>query len=284
MKIVLSRKAFDSGSGGVPNPILPDGRLVPLPIPSAGDPQIFEHITINRVPLGPLVEDLTGNRIDRSDHCHVDPDLDACASARLPGWRPAFGQASAAQGHLSAHGVNRGDLFLFFGWFRAVEQSAGRWRYLRGAPDLHVIFGWIRIGEVLDLTTGTETDERISPFADHPHIQRRDRPLNTLYLAADDLAIGGLEHSGGGLFHTLSDERILTDTRQSKRSLWKLPACFHPDRGATLSYHDKPGRWNASGDQCRLSSAARGQEFVLALPQPELAEPWLRRIFGGENS
>ena len=280
MKIVLSRKAFDSGSGGVPNPILPDGRLVPLPIPSVGDPQMFEHVTINGVSLGPLVEDLTERRIDRSDRCHVDPDLDAWASPRPPGWRPAFGQASAAQGHLSAHGVGCGDLFLFFGWFRAVEQSSGRWRYVRGAAHLHVIFGWLRIGDILDLATGTVTDEQITPFADHPHIQRRDRPLNTLYLAADNLAVDGLDRSGGGLFHTLADERILTDTRQSKRSLWRLPAFCHPDLGATLSYHDAPGRWKAGGDRCRLLSAARGQEFVLALPQPKLAEPWLRQIFG----
>lgn len=283
MKIVLSRKGFDSGSGGVPNPILPDGRLVPLPIPSKGDRQIFERVTINDMPLGQLVEDLTERRIERSGRCHVDPDLDARTSARLPGWRPAFGQAGAAQGHLSRYGVSNGDLFLFFGWFRAVERSGGRWRYVRGAPNLHLIFGWMRIGEVLDLTTGVEIGDRVSPFADHPHIQRRDRPLNALYLAADRLAFGDLERDGAGLFHTVADDRILTDIRQARRSLWKLPAFLHPDRGATLSYHEKPGRWSRAGEQCLLSSAARGQEFVLALQQPALAEAWLRDIFRDEN-
>ncbi len=284
MKIVLSRKGFDSGSGGVPNPILPDGRLVPLPIPSKGDPQTFERVTINDMPLGQLVEDLTERRINRSGRCHVDPDLDTHTWPRLPSWRPAFGQAGAAQGHLSRHGVDRGDLFLFFGWFRAVQQSGGRWQYVRGAPNLHVIFGWMRIGEILDLTNGVEGDDRLSPFADHPHIQRRDRPLNTLYLAGARLALGNIEQEGGGLFRTVADGRILTEIRQSKRSVWKLPAWFHPDRGATLSYHDKPGRWSTAGDQCLLSSAARGQEFVLALPQPGLAEPWLQQVFRDEHA
>lgn len=32
-RLVLSRKGFDSGYGGMPSPILPDGRLQPLPIP-----------------------------------------------------------------------------------------------------------------------------------------------------------------------------------------------------------------------------------------------------------
>lgn len=34
MKVVLSRKGFDSASGGYPSPILPDGTLLSIPIPS----------------------------------------------------------------------------------------------------------------------------------------------------------------------------------------------------------------------------------------------------------
>ena len=37
MKIILSRKGFDSGYGGCPNPILPDGTLLSLPIPSRNE-------------------------------------------------------------------------------------------------------------------------------------------------------------------------------------------------------------------------------------------------------
>ena len=33
MKIILSRKGFDSANGEQPNPILPDGTLLSLPIP-----------------------------------------------------------------------------------------------------------------------------------------------------------------------------------------------------------------------------------------------------------
>ena len=33
MKIILSRKGFDSSSGKQPNPIMPDGTLLSLPIP-----------------------------------------------------------------------------------------------------------------------------------------------------------------------------------------------------------------------------------------------------------
>jgi len=33
MKVILSRKGFDSAYGGYPSPILPDGKMVSLPIP-----------------------------------------------------------------------------------------------------------------------------------------------------------------------------------------------------------------------------------------------------------
>ena len=33
MKIIISRKGFDSGSGGFPSPIMPDGTLLTTPIP-----------------------------------------------------------------------------------------------------------------------------------------------------------------------------------------------------------------------------------------------------------
>ena len=46
MKVILSRKGFDSKNGGYPNPILPDGRMVSLPIPIK-----YEHICYNNLRL-----------------------------------------------------------------------------------------------------------------------------------------------------------------------------------------------------------------------------------------
>ena len=34
MKVIISRKGFDSGYGGMPSPILPDGTMISMPIPS----------------------------------------------------------------------------------------------------------------------------------------------------------------------------------------------------------------------------------------------------------
>ena len=37
MKVILSRKGFDSSYGGTASPILPDGTLLSLPIPSKAE-------------------------------------------------------------------------------------------------------------------------------------------------------------------------------------------------------------------------------------------------------
>lgn len=279
MKIVLSRKGFDSGSGGVPNPILPNGQLVPLPIPATRDPHIYDELTVGGMPLGPLVEDLTAGKIEKTRRCHLDPDLDPKSLPRLPGWRPAFGQIDTAQSHLARHGIGEGDLFLFFGWFRAVEQFGGRWRYVRNAPNLHVIYGWMHVGNVISLANRDALGERLAPFADHPHLHGRADPTNTLYLAADRLRLLQGDLRGAGIFRGAIGGRILTDIRQAKRSIWRLPTWFHPNHGTTLSYHENSSRWSLTRDECILSSAARGQEFVLKPQSLELAEIWLRSIF-----
>jgi len=44
VKIILSRKGFDSAAGGVPSPILPDGSLVSLPIPDKASKIAYQDI------------------------------------------------------------------------------------------------------------------------------------------------------------------------------------------------------------------------------------------------
>jgi hypothetical protein len=285
MKIILSRKGFDSGAGRVASPILPSGRLVSLPIPSQRDPHRYEDVSIGGVALGPLVEDLTRGKLKRSHRCHLDPDLDGPTMPRAAGWRPAFGQVSAAQKHLAGNGVEAGDLFLFFGWFRAVDKVDGRWRYVRGAPNLHVIYGWMQVGEVIGLS---DADDRLlTAHADHPHVRARDRRSgvtetyrrsNTLYVARDRLSMPGIRRDGAGLFKN-RDGRVLTDPGQGNRSVWRLPGWFHPDRGTTLTYHTKATRWRLDGGACSLTSAARGQEFVITTSSIKAVDAWLGGVF-----
>lgn len=91
MRLILSRKGFDLQNGGVPSPILPDGRMVPLPIPSESGPHHFGMLGADGIDRGALVADLTGNRLNQDTKVHFDPDLQGLMLERPRGWRPAFG-------------------------------------------------------------------------------------------------------------------------------------------------------------------------------------------------
>ena len=49
MKVILSRKGFDSQYGGMPSPILPDGTLLSLPIPSKTDMETGQAAQVDTV-------------------------------------------------------------------------------------------------------------------------------------------------------------------------------------------------------------------------------------------
>ena len=283
---MLSRKGFDAASGGVASPILPDGRLVSLPIPAAGAPVPFREVRVNGAEAGPLVEALTGGRVRAGDRAHLDPDLDRGALPRRRGWRAAFGQLGAAQAHLAGRGVGPGDLFLFFGWFREVERSVGGWRYRDGAPDLHVIFGWLAVGEVLRAGVDADAIAARRPWlATHPHLHLAGARGNTIYVAADRLRVPGGPPDGlpgAGLFRTVQGALVLTSGGQPRRSLWRLPA---PLRGAPLSYHADPRRWARDGDAALLRTVGRGQEFVLDCADLPEAVRWaLGLVARGQTS
>lgn len=264
-RLVLSRKEFDSGYGGVPSPILPDGRLLPLPIPAMQDAFRLGDLHAPGVALGLLLRDLSGGRHSRRTRVHLDPDLDRRPDLRLPGWRPALGQNGAAQSHLTRQGAGPGTVFLFFGWFREVHRHAGRWRYVPGAPDLHVLYGWLEVAEVLPIVTAREQCLHRHPWiADHPHVANPDH-----YRGADNMLYIGREHSafaadvpGGGVFSRYTSALRLT-AQGASRSVWVLPEWFHPATGlAALTYHGNPARWTREPGRCLLRSVPKGQEFV----------------------
>jgi hypothetical protein len=281
MKLILSRKGFDSANGGCASPILDGDLLCSLPIPDANAVTTYAEISFNGASVGPIVRSLTRGRIAGRDRAHLDPDLRRDAIPRARGWRPIFGQAGAAQSHLARHGVGVGDLFLFFGWFRRAERRGGELRYVRDAPDLHVIFGWLQVGQVHRVTNDLA---RELPWAkDHPHLIERERySNNTVYAARDRLTLAGSGLRGAGVFTHVADRLILTQpTPYLGRSTWRLPRWFHPRGGATLSRHGRADRWRVRGDSVQLRSVPIGQEFVLDLDRYPEAMRWLSEIFRG---
>lgn len=281
MRVILSRKGFDSGYGGVPSPILPDGRMISLPIPDKDAPVTYSAIHRCGYNVGDFVSELSQGRVRRDYRAHLDPDLDSSSVPRPGGWRPAFGQSGAALGHLRKNGIGPGDLFLFFGWFRAVEQVAGRWRYARRSSTVHALWGWLSIGAVHAChTLPPDVRER---QAGHPHLSGVQPRENALFIAADHLSIAGQQYSGAGLF---ASRRECTLTLPgASPSVWRVPSWMNPRAGvASLSYHADQARWTSNdGETCCLASVAKGQEFVLSTERADLLTAWLSGIFEGAD-
>ena len=218
MKVILSRKGFDSSNGGCPSPILPDGTLLSMPIPSE-DTETYQDISYQGKTYSEILRQLRPRT--KYGHCHLDPDLRPdLRKERVEGWVPAFGQINAAQGMLCNAGVEPGDLFLYFGWFRKVTDSGDGYHFApKGQEDfyswadMHVIYGYMQIGTIV-----TEPEE-IRKYAWHPHAStsRLRNRTNALYLPSDHLSWSPDVRGWGTL--DFRKDRVLT-MEGMKRGTW----------------------------------------------------------------
>lgn len=279
MRLILSRKGFDSSAGGCPSPVLPDNSLCVLPIPDRQSRIRYDDVLFGNRRLGKIARDLTGGRIRGGDGAHLDPDLVADAYPREEDWRPVLGQTGSAQGHLRNQGVEPGDLFLFFGVFRRAEMHNRRWRFVPGSRPFHAIWGWLHVGQIHAID---QLAPEALPWARyHPHFHGEPDAGNTLYESSDtcQLPTRAEVFPGTGVFPKCRDQLVLTDPQSRLPTRWRLPAAFYPGSNRPpLSYHTSPGRWHLEPPWCYLTCAARGQEFVLDLDAyPELTG-WLAEL------
>ena len=208
MKVVFSRKGFDSSYGGVPSPIV-DGIPVSLPIPGSNG----EATTFAARGLGETVERLTGGKLTGAEACHDDPMF---ADGRC--W---LGQVGAAQGHLAKQGVGIGDHFLFFGLFADPDTGERH----------HRIFGHMRVAAVGEPGKIEAHPEWRAPPRLHPHF------------AGDWHANNSIWHGPGATARRASPALRLT-CEGGPLCRWQVPRWLK-QRG--LSYHTKPARWPKPG-------------------------------------
>jgi len=280
VKLILSRKGFDSSSGGGPSPILPDGRMVSLPIPDDRSGIRYGDIERDGVNIGKLASDLTLGGTASTDRAHLDPDLHPGSLSRSVGWRPVFGQTGAAQGHLDRNGVQEGDVFLFYGLFRRVCRVDGVLKWAKRARKAHVIWGWLQVDRMVRVDACGTTELRWGRY--HPHFHREPDSRNTLYVSGRNLSLGGPGVSrirGAGLFERFDQALQLTAVSGRLTCDWALPEWFYPARGrAPLTYHGDLDRWERSCGEARLRAVSRGQEFVLDCEKYPEAIGWVTEL------
>jgi hypothetical protein len=222
-------------------------------------------------PYGRLVCELTNGRLTPDDWCHLDPDINQACLPRKPCWRGSLGQEAAAQGHLANQNIAHGDLFLFWGLFR-VAANDGRWRFV--GPAQHRIWGWLQVGDIVNLgPDGSHAVQSRPWLCDHPHARAGWRARNTLYLAADRLALGFRELPFAGSGVLKRGYRLTADNGLTSR--WAAPDWLNLARGGCGMTYNPAARWFSDGT---VRSAARGQEFVAA-PKPESgAMEWIESV------
>ena len=205
MKIVFSRKGFDSSAGGVPSPII-NGVPVSIPIPTSHR----SLTTYGHLGLGDIVSRITKHRYAETSLCHHDPMFreEKCA----------FGQTGASQSHLANNRVGVGDVFLFFGLFSNLD---GRDRH-------HRIFGYLQVEEVVLLGASPKLEDQPRGFKNqHPHTIGQWNSNNTIYL-------------GIGRTATSNDPALRLSVDGTKVSYWRVPPWL---KQTGLTYHGKGERW-----------------------------------------
>ena len=288
MKIIFSRKGFDSTAGGSASLIFPDATLFSIPIPSTEDDHFYSELPFQYEgdSIQSILNELTGKRIknnrqlscdfsQKQQRCHYDPMLIPHANKFV------LGQAANAESHLQNQCVGIGDIFLFYGWFRKIEKIGGRWQYSPSSRDIQLIWSWMKIGDTLDVRTQCQREQAKinSPFLHlHPHLadspEMPNPSANRVYISEE-----------GGLLPYLNS-RCLTDCIEYRgRSTWRLPACFNQPQAFTFLKN-----FVLDGDDVIIRFKGYGQEFVMDLEKVSSEHDQARilayldqNIFGLEN-
>jgi len=193
-----------------------------------------------------------------------------------------FGQdnTSGSQTHLANQKVGEGDLFLFYGLYRPTEGDAKSLKFIKGSPELHVIWGYLQVEKPVKVTN--DTARNYPQYKDHPHVAFPEhcKDDNVIYIGKQDLEIGGITKSlrGYGTF-PIFDPRLQLTAEGENTSVWCLPQWFEKK----LTYNLKDARWNPcekDPSKVVLNSTHRGQEFVIDLGgDTAVALDWLQGIF-----
>ncbi len=281
MKVILSRKGFDSTSGGHPSPVFSNGTMLSMPIPVHPKDNFETPYCCLKLPEGiqlpsefgecvsysEIINRLYGGnpsyyyeekendkkvaRKIQTEYCHPDPDLLNYKGCTKGGkWKGLFGQTGISESHLRNQKVCVDDLFLFFGRFQHVCNDG---KIEMKGREFHAIWGYMQVGRVYRDKNIVKQLECDHPHKNDKHFRNAKGKItaNTVYEARDFLTFAdGVK--GADIFDYHS-KRELTKNDSKLVSVWDMPDCFE---GYGITYHkEKCGK--------NFKSTGRGQEFVI---------------------
>lgn len=275
MKIVLSRKGFDSSNGGIASPIFENGTMLSLPIPSKDndkDKVKYSDLVCDGNSLSKILKDLGYRGVDC---CHLDPDL-VYERRKKPaeGWVPAFGQVNQSAKYLINNEISEGDLFLFFGNFRHVEKKEGKYMYARKCKDcadpyygreLQAVWGYLQVKCIV-----SDSAEQMK-FRWHPHScdKRVHHENNNLIFTATEHVSFAPDMPGCGVL-PYNIERVLSMPREPKAT-WKWQEAYNPK-------NIEGKRKNSAKNEEGIYYSGIWQELMLK--ENEISEDWAKKILG----
>lgn len=309
MKVILSRKGFDSSYGGFPSIILPKemgSKMISFPIPDRKKKKNDVEQIINycfdkteiakekKISLINLLSKIKGKKkikmpkekeADPSEFIfHVDPEIqnmevkDENANGEMISFYNrklgSLGQSSAAAGHLLNNDIdkisaNDPTIFLFFGWFNNTE-----WKNKQLIPkekSFHAIWGYL----IVDATINISSDPKIKipeKLKNHPHIINKDT-----YGKKTNIIFYG-EHYGTLPFN---EKLRLTKKDSDNRSNWEIHNLW---KGMNLKKDEITMTYNSNkiksklvsnSDKIEFTAASIGQEFIIKNANPKELEKWL---------
>ena len=274
MKIILSRKGFDSANGGIVSPTMEDDTLLSFPIPS-NDINTYDELVFNDCTYTQILKDLKYKGIDKPN-CHIDPDLDCSRRKQIiQNWIPIFGQSDQAASYLLNNvKVAVGDVFLFFGNYHRVAKSDGKYKYIKGTndfykdKDLQVIWGYLQVGKII-----TDPKEQ-AKFSWHPHSSSKftTKKTNVMFVAAERLSFDD-NLSGAGLF-SFSEDKVLT-LKGCTKATWIKRDVYDVD--AVIGE-----RKNSAVDK-NIGIYYAGIWQELALKENAKADEWVKSLFANSK-
>ena len=273
MKVILSKKGFDTNYGGYPS-IIDGTNLYSLPIHDSNGLYRYKDLKLqNGKNMFEVVKPYYKNIYEKGNSkpftadttCHPDPNLTNYFDA--PNFLGSFGQQGTAQSHLEKQNVSVGDLFVFFGWFNAVKDG----KFLK-SNGKHVIFGYLQVGEII-YTQGLNKAARQDFEIKYPWLKQQphwtDNPYNNncIYVVAPYCSFDK-NIKGYGTFEYAPKLDLTKPTATTVRE-WQIPAL------AGLKISSTGGRKVAPGGTITLPQTF-GQEFVIE--ESEKATEWAEEL------